>query len=82
MIYCAGCTEALLLIPAWSAFSFVRGRLASAPGTCGGALGARMFWGIYYTRGRGQLTMTPEACNSNTAEAQVPRLLQWEKQGD
>jgi hypothetical protein len=76
MIYCVGCTEALLLILALSAFTFVRGRLASAPGTCGGALGARMFWGNKYTRERGQLTMTPEACNNNIAETQVPRLLQ------
>ena len=42
MIYCAGCIEALLQILAMSAFTYVRGRLATAHGTCGGALGAGM----------------------------------------
>ena len=52
MIYCAGCTEALLQILALSAFTYVRGgRLASAPGTCGGALGAGMYFSLTPSRG-------------------------------
>ena len=62
MICCVGCTGDLLLTPALSASTFVRERLVSAHGTCGGAAEARMFWGTKYTRGRGQLTTTPEAC--------------------
>lgn len=67
---------------ALSASTFVRGRLASALGTCGGALGARMFWVIMYTRGRGQLTMTPGPSCCSLCEIHVPRLLSWNKEGD